>query len=116
MKSSWHRNDPQVLLAFLYDLICNVKRPEETGLLVEVVLNIQEPRSMPRSTLCPAVPIDRPPICKQGHGDSAPGGGPGIPGSAGAAPVPQSLSLSFGEQDKAVHAKWPRADWREGWS
>ena len=67
MKSSWDRNDPQVLLAFLYDLICNMKRPEEIGLLVEVVLNIQQPRSMPRSTLGPAIPIDRPAIRKQGH-------------------------------------------------
>ena len=68
MKSSWDRNDPQViLLAFLYDLICNAKQPEEIGLLVEVVLNIQQPRSMPRSTLGPAIPIDRPAIREQSH-------------------------------------------------
>jgi len=67
MNSSWDRNDPQVLQAFLYDLICEVKRREETELLIEVVLNIQRPRSMPRSTLCPPIPIDRPAIRKQGR-------------------------------------------------
>ena len=67
MNFSWDRNDPQVLLAFLYDLICNVQLPEEIELLVEVVLNIQQRRSMPRSTLGPAIPIDRPAIRKQGH-------------------------------------------------
>jgi len=60
MNSSWDRNDPQVLRAFLYDLICTVKRPEEVELLVEAVLNIQQPRSVPRLTLSPASPIDRP--------------------------------------------------------
>jgi len=67
MNSSRDRNDPEVLQAFLYDLICKVKRPEEAELLVEVVLNIQQPRSMPRSTLSPAIPIDRPAIRKQGR-------------------------------------------------
>jgi hypothetical protein len=64
MYSSWDRNDPQVLQAFLHDLICTVKRPEEIELLVEAVLNIQRPPSMPRSTLHPAIPIDRPAIRK----------------------------------------------------
>ena len=48
MKSSWDRNDLQVLQAFLYDLICKVRRREENELLIEVVLNIQQPHSMPR--------------------------------------------------------------------
>jgi hypothetical protein len=59
MNSSRDGNDPQVLQAFLYDLICQLKRPEETELLVEVILNIQQPPSMPRTTLSPANPIDR---------------------------------------------------------
>jgi len=67
MNSSWDRNDSQVLQAFLYDLICKVKRREETELLIEVVLNIQQPRSMPRSTSSPAIPINRPAIRKQGR-------------------------------------------------
>jgi hypothetical protein len=67
MNSSWDRNDPQVLLAFLCDLICNEKRPEKIELLFEAVLNIQQPRSMPRSTLSPVIPIDRPAIRKQGR-------------------------------------------------
>jgi hypothetical protein len=67
MNSSWDRTDPQVLQAFLYDLICKVKQGEETELLIEVVLNIQQPRSMPRSTLSPPIPIGRPAIRKQGH-------------------------------------------------
>ena len=62
MNSSWDRNDPQVLRAFLYDLICKVKRPQEIELLVEAVLNIHQRSSMPRSTLYPAIPIDRPAI------------------------------------------------------
>jgi len=66
MNTTSDGNDPQVLQAFLYDLICKVKRPEETELLVEVILNIQQPASRPRSTLSPAIPIDHPPTRKQG--------------------------------------------------
>jgi len=51
MNSSWDRNDPQALLAFLYDLICNVKRPEEVELLVEAVLNSNN------LTACPDQPF-----------------------------------------------------------
>jgi hypothetical protein len=67
MNSSWDRNDSQALQAFLSDLICKVKRRDETELLIEVVLNIQQPRSMPRSTPSPAIPINRPAIRKQGR-------------------------------------------------
>jgi len=67
MNSSWDGKDPQVLQAFLYDLICNVKRPEETELLVEVILNMQKPPIMPRSTLSPTIPIDHPATRKQGR-------------------------------------------------
>jgi hypothetical protein len=56
MNSSWDGSDPQVLQAFLYDLISQVKRPEETELLVEVILNIQQPPGVPRTTLSPAIP------------------------------------------------------------
>lgn len=64
MNSSWDRNDPQVLQAFLYDLICKVKHPEEIELLVDAVFSIPQPTSMPRSTLYPAIPIDRPAVRK----------------------------------------------------
>jgi hypothetical protein len=67
MNRSWDRNDPEILLAFLCDLICKVKRPEEIGLLVEAVLNIRQLSSMPLSTLSPASPIDRPAIRRQGR-------------------------------------------------
>jgi hypothetical protein len=67
MNSSWDGNDPRELQAFLYDLICKVKRPEETELLVEIILNIQQPSSMPRSTLSPTIPIGHPATRKQGR-------------------------------------------------
>ena len=51
MNSSWERNDPQVLLAFLYELMSKVKRPEEIELLVEAALYIQQHRRMPRPLL-----------------------------------------------------------------
>jgi hypothetical protein len=41
MKSSRDGNDPQALKEYLYELICQAKRPEEVELLVEVVLSIQ---------------------------------------------------------------------------
>jgi hypothetical protein len=67
MNSSWDGNDLQVLQAFLYDLVSQVKRPEETELLVEVIVNIQQPPSLPPSTLSPAIPIDHPASRKQGR-------------------------------------------------
>lgn len=67
MNTTLDGNDPRVLQAFLYDLICQVKRPEETELLVDVILNIQQPPSMPRPTLSPTIPIDRPANRKQGR-------------------------------------------------
>ena len=42
MKSSRDGNDPQVLKEYLYELICQARRPEEMELLVEVVLSIQQ--------------------------------------------------------------------------
>jgi hypothetical protein len=56
MKSSWDGNDPQVLKEFLYQLICQAKRPEEMDLLVEVILTIQAPRVVP-SRLPEVIPI-----------------------------------------------------------
>lgn len=67
MNTSCNRNDPLVLQAFLYDLICKVKWPEEVELLVEAVLNIQQPHSIPRSTLSPVGPIDGPAVPNQGR-------------------------------------------------
>jgi len=67
MNTTLDGNDRQALQAFLYDLICKVKRPEETELLVEVILNIQQPASMPRSTIPPAIPIDHPATRKRGR-------------------------------------------------
>ena len=56
MNSSWDRNDPQVLKEFLYQLICQAKRPDEMDLLVEVILTIQAPRVVP-SRLTEVIPI-----------------------------------------------------------
>jgi len=67
MNSSFDRDDPQALQDFLYDLAGEAKRPEDVELLVEVLLNIQQPPSMPRPTLPPTIPIDRPATRKQGR-------------------------------------------------
>ena len=57
MKSSWNGNDPQALKEFLYQLICQAKRPEEMELLIEIVLTIQQaPRAAP-NRLAGEVPI-----------------------------------------------------------
>ena len=57
MKSSWNGNDPQVLKEFLYQLICQAKRPEEMELLIEMVLSIQHaPRGAP-NRLAEEIPI-----------------------------------------------------------
>ena len=65
MSTTFDGNDPQVLQAFLYDLISKVKQPEGVELLVEVILNIQQPASIPRPTLSPSISIGHPATRKQ---------------------------------------------------
>ena len=43
MRSFSYANDPQALEDFLYELVCEVKQPEQTDLLVEVLMKIQRP-------------------------------------------------------------------------
>ena len=59
MRTSSSGNDPQDLENFLYELICEVKQPEETGLLIEVLLSIQRPLEKLRDDLWAVTPIDR---------------------------------------------------------
>lgn len=59
MNSFTDRQDQQALEDYLYDLICEVKRPEETDLLVEVLLTIQQPHGTTREELMAVTPIDR---------------------------------------------------------
>jgi len=59
MKSFAYRNDPQVLQDFLYELVCAVKQPEQTDLLVEVLLRIEQPLEKVRDDRWAVTPIDR---------------------------------------------------------
>ena len=66
MNSSLAGDNPRALEEYLCDLICELKRPEETDLLMEVLLALcQPPQAAPkkRATL---IRIDRPVAHKQG--------------------------------------------------
>jgi hypothetical protein len=65
MNTSFQVINRQALEDFLNDLICELKRPEATDLLVDVLLTIQPPPNVLRSTPSPPIPIDRPASRKQ---------------------------------------------------
>jgi hypothetical protein len=52
-------NDPQVLQDFLYDLACAVKHPQQTHLLIEVLMKIDGPIERVRDDRWAVTPIDR---------------------------------------------------------
>ena len=43
MRSFSYRNDPQALEDFLYDLACDVKHPEQSDLLIEMLMWVERP-------------------------------------------------------------------------
>jgi hypothetical protein len=51
-------NDPQVLEDFLYDLACHVKQPEQTDLLIEVLMRMEHPLEKVRDDRWAVTPID----------------------------------------------------------
>jgi hypothetical protein len=59
MRSFSSANDPQALEDFLYELVCEVKQPEQTDLLVEVLMKIQRPIEKVRDDRWAVTPIDR---------------------------------------------------------
>jgi 7,8-dihydro-6-hydroxymethylpterin-pyrophosphokinase len=59
MRSISYKNDLQVLQDFLYELVCEVKQPEQTELLVEVLLKIERPLDKVRDDRWAVTPIDR---------------------------------------------------------
>jgi hypothetical protein len=59
MRSFSYANDPQDLEDFLYDLACAVKQPEQTDLLIEVLMRINGPIEKVRDDRWAVTPIDR---------------------------------------------------------
>ena len=59
MRSITYANDPQALQEFLYELVCEVKHPEQTDLLIEVLMRIEPPLDKVRDDRWAVTPIDR---------------------------------------------------------
>jgi hypothetical protein len=59
MRSFPYANDPRVLQDFLYELMCEVKEPQQTELLVEVLLRLERPLDKVRDDRWAVTPIDR---------------------------------------------------------
>ena len=59
MRSFSYANDPRVLQDFLYELMCEVKEPQQTELLVEVLLWLERPLDKVRDDRWAVTPIDR---------------------------------------------------------
>jgi hypothetical protein len=59
MRSFSYRNDPQALQDFLHELVCEVKQPQQTELLIEVLMKIEGPLEMVRDDRWAVTPIDR---------------------------------------------------------
>jgi 7,8-dihydro-6-hydroxymethylpterin-pyrophosphokinase len=59
MKSFPYRYNPQVLQDFLYELVCEVKQPQQTELLIEILMRIEQPVDRVRDDRWAVTPIDR---------------------------------------------------------
>lgn len=59
MKSFSHGKDRQALEEFLYELVCEVKHPEQTDLLIEVLMRMERPLEKVRDDRWAVTPIDR---------------------------------------------------------
>jgi 7,8-dihydro-6-hydroxymethylpterin-pyrophosphokinase len=59
MKPFSYRNNPQVLQDFLYELVCEVKQPQQTELLIEILRRMEQPVDRVRDDRWAVTPIDR---------------------------------------------------------
>ena len=59
MRSFSNANNSQALRDFLSDLACEVKQPEQTDLLIEVLMRIEQPLDKVRDDRWAVTPIDR---------------------------------------------------------
>ena len=59
MRSFCNGNDPQALQDFLYELVCEVKQPQQTDLLIEVLMRFERPLDRVRDDRWAVTPIDR---------------------------------------------------------
>jgi hypothetical protein len=59
MRSFSDGNDRQALQDFLYELVCEVKQPQQTELLIEVLMRIERPLDKLRDDRWAVTPIDR---------------------------------------------------------
>ncbi len=59
MRSFFRANDPQALEDFLYDLAQDVTNPEQSDLLIEMLMWIQPPLEKVRDDRWAVTPIDR---------------------------------------------------------
>jgi hypothetical protein len=59
MRSFSYGNDPQALEDFLYDLANDVKQPEQTDVIIEVLMRIERPLEKVRDDRWAVTPIDR---------------------------------------------------------
>jgi hypothetical protein len=59
MSSLSDGNDPQALQGFLYELVCELKQPQQTDLLIEVLMRIERPLDKLRDDRWAVTPIDR---------------------------------------------------------
>ena len=59
MRSFFRANDPQALEDFLYDLAQDVTKPEQSDLLIEMLMWIQPPLEKVRDDRWAVTPIDR---------------------------------------------------------
>ena len=68
MNSTFDANNRRALEDFLYELICEMQTPDETELLVDVLLTIQHRPSVPHARARLLFPSDHPAASKQGRG------------------------------------------------
>jgi hypothetical protein len=59
MRSFSYGNDAQALEDFLYDLASDVKQPEQTDVIIEVLMRIERPLEKVRDDRWAVTPIDR---------------------------------------------------------
>ena len=59
MRSFSDGNDLQALRDFLHELVCEVKQPQQTDLLIELLMRIERPLDKVRDDRWAVTPIDR---------------------------------------------------------
>jgi hypothetical protein len=59
MRSFSFGNDPKAMEDFLYDLACEVKNPQQSDLLIEMMMWIEQPLDKVRDDRWAVTPINR---------------------------------------------------------